>query len=125
MTSAKETDVEVYKSLIRGVLGVLKGHYIELSKQKYSSNVVEKSIVNSAQLGEKEVYNELLEIQGIMQLLENHFGIYVLQKTLQSLSADELKEVDVAFRGSRLVNSNHGVTLLNKWRSIVNKVALC
>ena len=115
--------METYKSLIRGVLDVLSGHYIELSKQKYSSNVVEKSIVNSAQLGDQAIYKELLDIQAIMQLLENHFGIYVLQKTLQSLSMDELKEVDAAFRGSRLVNTNHGMTLLNKWRSIVNKVA--
>ena len=116
MTSAKEGEVEVYKALIRGVLGVLKGHYIELSKQKYSSNVVEKSIVNSAQLGEKEVYEELLDVQAIVQLLENYFGIFVLQKTLQSLATEEVRKLDEEVRAECPAG------LLNKWRVIVNKV---
>ena len=76
--------------------------------------------MNSAQLGDQGIYDELLEISAILQLLENHFGTYVLQKTLQSLSLEELRRVDSTFRGSRLV-TNHNMGLLNKWKQIVNK----
>ena len=123
MIRASAEEVVKYEEFIRGVLKELSGHYIELSKQKYSSNVVEKSIVNSAQLGDHAIYDELLEFPAIMQLLENHYGTYVLQKTLQSLSPDELKRIDTSFRGSRLVNNNHSMSLLNKWKQIVNKVS--
>ena len=108
--------MEVYKSLIRGVLGVLKGHYIELSKQKYSSNVVEKSIVNSAQLDEKGIFEELLQVSAVMQLLENYFGVFVLQKTLQALTEEEVKRMDEEVRAECPVG------LLSKWKMIVNKV---
>lgn len=99
----------------------LAGHYVELSKQKYSSNVVEKSIVNSKMLGNRAIYDELLEPSAIVQLLENHFGTYVLQKTLQTLSKEELKSVDEEVRGTRVV-VGHGAGIMNKWRQILNRV---
>ena len=107
------------ESFIRGVLARLQGHYVELSKQKYSSNVVEKSIANSVLLDDRAIFDELLAIPAILQLLDNHFGTYVLQKTLQSLQVVELKKVDVEVRSSKLVNGGHGVSLLNKWKQIV------
>ena len=101
--SATEEETRTYRGFIEGVLSQLAGHYVELSKQKYSSNVVEKSIVNSKMLGSRAVYDELLEPSAIVQLLENHFGTYVLQKTLQTLSKEELKSVDEEVRGTRAV----------------------
>ena len=119
--SVNEEEEKVYEGFITAILKQLSGHYVELSKQKYSSNIVEKSIVNSTEMKDHSIYDEILDSNAIVQLLENHFGTYVLQKTLQSLTSDELKRVDTTFRSSRLVNSNHGVNLLNKWRQIVNK----
>lgn len=109
-----------YEEFIHGVLKELSGHYIELSKQKYSSNVVEKSIVNSAQLGDHTIYDELLDFPAIMQLLDNHYGIYVLQKTLQSLSSNELFELDGKVKES-FQGGNWNTSLLNKWKQILNK----
>ena len=120
--SAEKSEIPKYETLIRGVLSKLSGHYIELSKQKYSSNVVEKSIANSVQLKNHGIFDELLDIPAIIQLLENHFGIYVLQKTLQSLSSEELKKTDLYFREECQVRNNCSIALLNKWKQIVNKV---
>ena len=122
MARAPESELERYKSFVRGVLSHLQKHYVELSKQKYSSNVVEKSIANSVLLDDRAIFDELLAIPASLQLLDNHFGTYVLQKTLQSLQAVELKKVDVEVRSSKLVNGGHGVSLLNKWKQILNKV---
>lgn len=119
--SATEEETCTYRGFIEGVLSQLAGHYVELSKQKYSSNVVEKSIVNSKMLGSRAVYDELLEQSAIVQLLENHFGTYVLQKTLQTLSKEELKSVDEEVRGTRAV-VGHGAGIMNKWRQILNRV---
>ena len=119
--SATEEETRTYRGFIEGVLSQLAGHYVELSKQKYSSNVVEKSIVNSKILGSRAIYDELLEPSAIVQLLENHFGTYVLQKTLQTLSKEELKSVDEEVRGTRAV-VGHGAGIMNKWRQILNRV---
>lgn len=119
--SATEEETRTYRGFIEGVLSQLAGHYVELSKQKYSSNVVEKSIVNSKMLGSRAVYDELLEPSAIVQLLENHFGTYVLQKTLQTLSKEELRRVDAEIRTHRLVLNGHGANLLNKWKQILSK----
>ena len=119
--SATEEETRTYRGFIEGVLSQLASHYVELSKQKYSSNVVEKSIVNSKMLGSRAIYDELLEPSAIVQLLENHFGTYVLQKTLQTLSKEELKSVDEEVRGTRAV-VGHGAGIMNKWRQILNRV---
>lgn len=120
--SVNEEEEKVYEGFITAILKQLSGHYVELSKQKYSSNVVEKSIVNSVQLNDQIIFNEILNENAIVQLLENHFGIYVLQKTLQSLSSEELKKVDSEVKEKLQVNGNYGVALLSKWKQIVNKV---
>lgn len=120
MIRASAEEVVKYEEFIRGVLKELSGHYIELSKQKYSSNVVEKSIVNSAQLGDHAIYDELLEFPAVMQLLDNHYGIYVLQKTLQSLSSIELSGLDEKVKES-FQSGNWNTSLMNKWKQILNK----
>ena len=120
--SATEAEAAIYRGFIEGVLGRLAGHYVELSKQKYSSNVVEKSIVNSKLLGSPSIFEELLEPGAIVQLLENHFGTYVLQKTLQTMSREEVKRVDAEVRGNRVAMGSHGGNLLNKWKQILSRV---
>ena len=109
---SREQAVQVGRSVL--------GHVVEYCCQKYSSNVVEKSIVNSKMLGSRAVYDELLEPSAIVQLLENHFGTYVLQKTLQTLSKEELKSVDEEVRGTRAV-VGHGAGIMNKWKQILSK----
>lgn len=122
MHSTSLEDQERHKDFIRGILANLQNHYVELSKQKYSSNVVEKSIANSLLLQDHTIFEELLKISSISQLLDNHFGTYVLQKTLQSLSAEELKKIDSTVRASRMGTGNgHGTSLYNKWKQIITR----
>ena len=58
--SVNEEEEKVYEGFITAILKQLSGHYVELSKQKYSSNVVEKSIVNSVQLNDQIIFNDIL-----------------------------------------------------------------
>ena len=122
MYSATSKEKERFREFIRGILANLQNHYVELSKQKYSSNVVEKSIANSILLDDHAIFDELLKLTSISQLLDNHFGMYVLQKTLQSLSAEELKKVDEEVRSSKMMSgSGHGAILYTKWKQIATR----
>lgn len=115
-----------YYSIIRGILSKLAGHYLELSKQKYSSNVVEKSITNSVMLGDNTIFRELLTVSAVQQLLDNHYGMFVLQKLLQSIPPQwskeierQMKDIEKQLKGGRMGN---GPNLFEKWRQLLNKV---
>lgn len=121
-----EEKVARYYSIIRGILSKLAGHYLELSKQKYSSNVVEKSITNSVMLGDNTIFKELLAVSAVQQLLDNHYGMFVLQKLLQSIPPQwskevekQMKDVEKQLKGGRMGN---GPNLFEKWKQLLNKV---
>ena len=102
---------------------------MELSKQKYSSNVVEKSIANSVQMEDNTIFKELLVVPAVQQLLDNHYGMFVLQKLLQSIPPRWSKEIDKQMRdiekqlkGGRSGGMGNGSNFLEKWKQLVNKV---
>ena len=111
------------EEVIGEVLARLRGSFVELSKQKYSSNVVEKAVADSAVMGRREVFEELLEVSAIAQLLENHFGTYVLQKTLQSLKPEERRKVGAEVQSSFYMMGGRGTSLLSKWKQIMSRIA--
>lgn len=119
---ATQEEAEEYQQFVRGILRQLAGHYVELSRQKYSSNVVEKSIANSLALGDRTVFEELLAPEAAVQLLENQFGTYVLQKLLQSMKKKEVNEVDAMLRENRLLCCEHK-NRLTKWEHILERVS--
>ena len=69
--SATEEETRTYRGFIEGVLSQLAGHYVELSKQKYSSNVVEKAILlNDDELTTK-ITEEIVASQEVEMLLHH------------------------------------------------------
>ena len=110
---------EVFAEVVRG----LRGSFVELSKQKYSSNVVERAVADSAVAGRREVFEELLRVSAIVQLLDNHFGTYVLQKTMQAIHPEERRRVDMEVRKSESMLGTRGNCLLAKWKLIMSRCA--
>ncbi|KAK9163717.1 hypothetical protein Syun_004619 [Stephania yunnanensis] len=60
----------------------LKGNFVALSMHKFSSNVVEK-ILNYASIGKvRDIINEIVEDPNVVELFEDCFGNFVIQKAL-------------------------------------------
>eukprot|EP01026_Neomeris_dumetosa_P063455 TRINITY_DN6023_c0_g2_i8.p3 TRINITY_DN6023_c0_g2~~TRINITY_DN6023_c0_g2_i8.p3 ORF type:complete len:123 (-),score=13.42 TRINITY_DN6023_c0_g2_i8:365-733(-) len=73
------------------VMKQLEGDYVELSKQKFSSNVVEKCL-KMHQVGieteREQIIKELSESEVLSQLLQNAYGNYVVQSALAVSTGD-------------------------------------
>eukprot|EP00939_MAST-03C_sp_MAST-3C-sp1_P005230 g5230.t1 len=65
---------------VRAVLNSLSGHFVELSKQKFSSNVVEACLRSASEAGRSIVVKELAK--DIVSLLNDQFGNYVVQRAM-------------------------------------------
>ncbi|KAF6139343.1 hypothetical protein GIB67_021553 [Kingdonia uniflora] len=65
------------------MLNQLKGNYVYLSIQKYSSNVVEKCLKFSGEDCRSQIVHELLSDLQLDQILQDRYGNYVIQAALQ------------------------------------------
>jgi hypothetical protein len=72
------------------IIDAMKGNVFEFSLQKFSSNVLEKCLVNSSDKDRLKVLNEILNpgtqvsaSEVIQKLLFNQFGNYVFQQSLE------------------------------------------
>jgi hypothetical protein len=74
---------------ITPIVDALKGNIFELSQQKFSSNVLEKCLVNSTDKDRNKIINEILNppccqpSEGVRVLLFHQFGNYVFQQALE------------------------------------------
>ncbi|XP_031388403.1 pumilio homolog 12-like isoform X2 [Punica granatum] len=66
------------------VLEQLKGHYVELSMQKYSSNVVEKCIEYADEESHCRIIKELITSPELDRIMQDPYGNYVIQAALKS-----------------------------------------
>ncbi|KAK4784990.1 hypothetical protein SAY86_001679 [Trapa natans] len=76
------------------VLDRLEGHYVDLSMQKYSSNVVEKCIKYASEESRRHIVWELITSPLFHQIVQDPYGNYVIQVALNS-SKGEVKEAIV------------------------------
>jgi len=89
------------------VLKILHNNIISLSMQKYSSNVVEKSIEMPDINIKRKILKELFFNPKISSLLKNKFGNFVVQKALKLVKADETLKIEIKESlNKKLVNSN-------------------
>ena len=87
---------------------------------------MEKSITNSVMLGDNTIFKELLAVAAVQQLLDNHYGMFVLQKLLQSIPPQwrkevekQMKDVEKLLKGGRMGSGPH---LFEKWRQLLSMV---
>jgi len=66
----------------KAIVNQLKGHYASLSKQKFSSNVIEKFLAMPDPESFECIVREIAAPNSILELLQDGFGNYVIQKAL-------------------------------------------
>ena len=99
------------------IIGQYKNKYIYLSKQKYSSNVVERIIEKNAK--NLEIYiNEICKENNIIELIKNKYGNYVIQKAVK-LSSGIIKERIIG-EICKNINKLEDKKILNKWKTIIS-----
>jgi hypothetical protein len=101
----------------RGIMENIKGHYAELSMQKFSSNVVEKCLKLGGLDAEREVIIQEIIVSPLLpRLLQDSYGNYVVQSALTISSGvvhqglvDAIKPFLPSLRGTP-----HGKRILQK-----------
>lgn len=81
------------------IINQLRGHISELSMQKFSSNVVEKSLQHGDRDIRRGLIHELISNADVMrQLLHDAYGNYVIQRALQVAESPQLEQICEAIR---------------------------
>jgi len=95
-----ETCIEIVK--------IIHQNIISLSMQKYSSNVVEKSIeISDANLRSK-ILKDLFTNNKITSLVKNKFGNFVIQKAISFLNNDETLKNEIMETLNKKLNVSNG-----------------
>lgn len=76
-------------SISKTIHNTLKGRYRELSKHKFSSNVVEKTMLSGFSDIRSEVLGELICPDEMVDLLQDSYGNYVMQNALSLVEGDQ------------------------------------
>lgn len=71
----------------------MEGKYMRLSKQKFSSNVVEKCLKQSSTHWRTIIIRELIAQPAVSELLRDRYGNYVLQTALGVANAQQVQEI--------------------------------
>mmetsp|Transcript_4778 Transcript_4778/g.10028 ORF Transcript_4778/g.10028 Transcript_4778/m.10028 type:complete len:285 (-) Transcript_4778:367-1221(-) len=80
------------------VVVALLGHLYQLSMQKFSSNVVEKCLQAADRQRRAMMVEELAHTEMILDLLQDPFGNYVIQRALSVASQPQLNELIEAIK---------------------------
>jgi hypothetical protein len=99
------------------ILNKYKNKYIILSKQKYSSNAIERIIEKNN--NNLEFYiNEICSDNNIIELMINNYGNYVVQKAIKLSSGESQERLiqDIIKNLSKLEDKK----IINKWRAIIS-----
>jgi len=71
----------------------MEGKYMRLSKQKFSSNVVERCLKQSSTHWRTIIIRELIAQPAVSELLRDRYGNYVLQTALAVANAQQVQEI--------------------------------
>lgn len=66
-----------------GILDQLEGNFGDLSMQKYSSNVVERSLKYAGEERRSHIIQELIGNPRLDQIMQDPYGNYVIQAALK------------------------------------------
>ena len=105
---------------LKEIISSIKGKYLILSIQKYSSNVIERFINKS----EEFLYNYIMEIskddKSIGLLMKNNYGNYVIQTALKaSKNNKNIQNILINIINKNLLFLNDK-KLINKWKNLIS-----
>ena len=75
------------------VVNIIIENICSLSKQKFSSNVVEKIIELIDEERKQIIFNELFNEAKLNSLIKNKYGKYVIQKSVKSMNCQQKKNI--------------------------------
>ena len=102
---------------LEDILNLYKNKYIYLSKQKFSSNAVERILEKNKKNLENYI-NEICNENNIIEIIKNKYGNYVIQKAVR-LSTGESREKIVG-EISKNINKLEDKKIINKWKTIIS-----
>jgi hypothetical protein len=87
--AVSESDATLYYQCNQSLHRGLSNHYARLSRQKFSSNVVEKCLRLNDRRVRSLIINELMSEETISSLLQDSYGNYVMQNVLSVADRDQ------------------------------------
>ena len=100
------------------ILNLYKNKYLYLSKQKYSSNAVERILEKNKKNLETYIKEICCDNNNIVEIIKNKYGNYVIQKAVK-LSTGILRERIIGII-SKNVNKLEDRKIINKWKAIIS-----
>jgi len=105
-----------YLAIHSGLIRRFSGHLLELSTQKFSSNVIEKCLIVGDGPTRSWMISEILLNEGLPTLLQDPFANYVIQTALNVSESDQHHQLVEAIRPHLplLRNTPYGKRIQNK-----------
>jgi hypothetical protein len=101
---------------LEDIINLYKNNYIYLSKQKYSSNVVER-IIEKNKINLEFYIKEICINNNLSELMRNNFGNYVVQKAVK-LSSGKSQERLIR-EILKNINKLEDKKIISKWKMII------
>ena len=100
----------------KDIIVLFKGHFFNLSFEKYASNVIERCIEKDEEIL-NEYIDEIINSNCIYDVMKSNYGNYVIQKAIK-LAKGEYKNKFV-LNAAKDINKLNDNKLIQKWKSIL------
>lgn len=103
------------KKLIEPIYLYISNNIVELSNQKYSSNVVDTFIMKKDEFS-KQIINEIIKNNQIKDMVKDQYGNYVIQKAMSISNSETLNKIIQQIKPviPELLMNNLGKKIVNK-----------
>ena len=103
------------KKLIEPIYLYISNNIVELSNQKYSSNVVDTFIMKKDEFS-KQIINEIIKNNQIKEMIKDQYGNYVIQKAMSISDSETLNKIIQQIKPviPELLMNNLGKKIVNK-----------
>ena len=103
------------KKLIEPIYLYISNNIVELSNQKYSSNVVDTFIMKKDEFS-KQIINEIIKNNQIKDMIKDQYGNYVIQKAMSISDSETLNKIIQQIKPviPELLMNNLGKKIVNK-----------
>ena len=102
---------------LEDIINLYKNKYVYLSKQKFSSNVIER-IIEKNKINLEFYINKICLDNNLYQIMKNNYGNYVIQKALK-LSSGDIKE-KLINNIIKIIDKLEDKKIINRWKMIIS-----
>ena len=98
------------------IINLYKSNFLNLSLEKYSSNVIERFIEKDEEIL-NEFIDEIIKSNRIYEIMKSNYGNYVTQKIIK-LSKNDYKN-KIVFCAAKDIQNLIEIKLILKWKSLL------